>query len=154
MTRRNKLKLVWPLLLLLSLILFCGACFNPTAMIEGLIPLVGAILAIAGTVAEGLLPAEASLIGAAMALVTNGLNALLAALKSYDANKTGTGSLADLQAAFNAVHTNLTQLLAAAQVKNPLVAQKITGVINGIISVVATVEAYIVSKHPPTSASS
>jgi hypothetical protein len=133
---------------LFGLLFFCGCGINPVATVEGLIPLVVSLIAIASTVADGLLPAEASLITTAQALVTNALNALLASLKSYDANKTGTGILADVQAAFNAVQQNLTQLLSACQVKNQLVQQKITSVVNGIITTISTLEAYIVAKQP------
>jgi hypothetical protein len=149
--KKNKLKLFWPLLALGSFVILCCACgVNVIQTVEGLIPIVGAIMGIAGTVGETLLPAEASLIGEGMALANNGLTALLATLKSYDANKSAPGTLAAVQAAFNAVHTNLAQLLVAAQVKDPLTAQKLTGVVNGVIATTGLIEAYVVTKAPPT----
>lgn len=148
-------KLFFLFCILFGLICFVTGCgINPTSTIEGLIPIVSAILGIAGSTAETILPAEASLISSGVNLVTNGLNALLNTLKSYDANKTAPGALNAVQAAFTAVQQNTTQLLTAAQVKNQTTAQKLTGVVNGIVSVLGTLEAYVVSKHPtntPTS---
>lgn len=150
----NKWKLVWPLLAVVCLAsMLCACGINPVATVEGLIPIVGVLLAIAGTVGETLLPAEASLIQTAVSLVTNGLNALLSSLQTYDANKSAPGAMNTLQAAFNAVHVNLQQLLAAAKVTNPLTTQKISGVVNGVIATLATIEAYLVAKHPAAPAS-
>jgi len=148
----NKWKLLWPLLLLFSLVLFCCACgVNPTATIEGLIPLVSAILGIAGTTAETILPAESSLIQVAVTLVTNGLGTLLTTLKTYDANKSASGAFAAVQDAFNAVHSNVQQLLTACQVKNPATTTKLTAVVNSVTQVLSTLEAYLVSKQPTVS---
>lgn len=141
-------------LFFLCCILFGAVCFftacgiNPTATVEGVIPLISAILGIAGTVGETILPAEATLIQAGMTLCINGLNALLSTLKSYDANKSSPGALAILQAAFTAVQSNLNQLETAAQVKDPDTAKKLGAVINGVIATIAALEAYIVAKQP------
>lgn len=145
----NKWKLVWPLLILCSLVLFCTGCgINPVDTVTTLIPIITAIIGIVGAAGEAVLPAEAALIQTGVTLVTNGLNALVAELKAYEANKTATGALANVQAVFTSIHANLATLLAACQVKNALVAQKITAIVNGAIATVATIEAYIVSKQP------
>lgn len=144
-------KFFFLLCILFGAVCFLTACMNPTATIEGLIPLISAIIGIVGSAGEAILPAESSLIAAGVTLVINGLNALLVALKSYDANKTATGALATLQAAFMSAHENLGVLLTAAGVKNQTLAQRIGGVVNGVISVVSTIEAYIISKAPTSS---
>jgi hypothetical protein len=128
--------------------MLCACGVNIVTTVEGVIPLVGALLGIAGCVGETLLPAESSLIQIGVSVTQNGLKALASTLKSYDANKTAPGSFAVVQAAFNAVHDNIAQLLSAAQVKDPLTAQKLTGAVNGIVSVLSTVELYLVTKRP------
>jgi hypothetical protein len=145
-------KLIYLACILFGLVCFTTGCgIDSTSTIEALIPIISAIIGIIGTAGEGVLPAESSLIAEGVTLVTNGLNALIVALKTYDANKTAPGALATISAAFTSVQQNLQTLMSAARVKNATVAQEITAVVNSAIEILATLKAYIISKAPTTS---
>ena len=148
MKTRNKLKLVWPLLALASLAVMCCACANLVSTVEQVIPVIGAIVGIVGAAGEVVIPAEASLLGEGVVLAQNGLTALVNSLKSYEANKTAAGALASLQAAFTAAQQNLGTLLKAANVKDPVTAQKITAVVQAAVSTIGVVEASVVAQAP------
>lgn len=154
MQSRNKLKLIWPLLAIVSLCLLCCACASAASTIEQIIPIIGGIVGIVGAAGEAVLPTEASLISSGVTLVQNGLTALVNSIKTYETNKTATGALATLQAVFTSVQQNLSSLLSAAQVKDTTTAQKVTAVVNAAVSTVGVVEASIVAQAPTTPASS
>ena len=108
----------WPAFLALPLVVFCAAC-GPVA---GFFAVAQAIVATAGVVLKGLAsvltPAEeteaqglVTTVGDDLTLVENEINA-------YEANKTGTGLLATLQAGVTTLNNGLSALEAAAGIKN------------------------------------
>lgn len=73
---------------------------------------------------------------------TNGLKAILALYQSYkSANATTT--IADIEAACTALNSNLQQLLAAAQIKDPALLARVTAAVTLITSTVNTFVALI-----------
>ncbi len=136
--------------LCLFLALTCCACtVNPSSVVNEIITIVSGIIPIASGLASVLLPGEAALITEATTLATNGLAALQNVVKEYEANPNDT-ALAKVQDAFTTVHDNLSQLLAAAQVKDAKTTAKITAIVNGATATLAMLESQVLANHPKT----
>ena len=108
------------------------------------------------SVAEVAAPIAASLIDVAdpalapvVTLIDNGFNALVTTLDTYKASPTAT-HLQAVQAAFEAVNNNVTQLESAAQIKNPATDTKVTAIVQLLTQAVTEIAAQV---PPATSAS-
>lgn len=69
-------------------------------------------------------------------VATNGLQAIQAMYQSYS-SANATTVVQEIQAAGSALTNNLQQLLAAAQIKDPMLLSKITAAVNLIVSTVS-----------------
>ena len=108
---------------------------------EAIMAGVGVVLATVGTL---LSPVESAAIQAAVGIVSGAIAALKTGVDNFEADKTGTGLEADINAALAALKQSLPQLVAAAQIKNPTLQAWITSVTNLIGTVVTEVETDIV----------
>jgi len=106
------------------------------------------------SVAEVAAPIAASLIDVAdpalapvVTLVGNGFNALVTTLDTYKASPTAT-HLQAVQAAFEAINNNVTQLESAAQIKNPATDAKVTAIVQLLTQAVTEIAAQV----PPAAA--
>jgi methyl-accepting chemotaxis protein len=124
-----------------------GCPINAMSAVQGLLPIIAGIIPMLAAMADLVLPQDAALIEAAANLAQTGLNDLINALKSYNAAPSDS-TLGKLVAAFNSVHDQLTQLVNTVAGKNATLAAKITGIVNGAISILASVEAQIHTDHP------
>jgi hypothetical protein len=130
------------------------ACsFNITQAVDTLIPIINGLIPIAAAAASALLPAEAAAINAAVPLVTNGLKELNQAVDSYHANPSDT-ALQKVADVCSDVHSNLSGLLSAAQVKNPAVQAKVTSVVNLAAQTISAVESWLAQEHAQKAAKS
>lgn len=146
--RKHRPRNLFLLGLLAFLVLGSTACsVNTVQMLEGLIPIISGIIPIIAAAGEVVLPGEASAIAAGAGIIQAGLNALLKLDKDYQASPSDT-ALAKVTAAFNDLHSNLAQLEGAAQIKDPVTARKISGVIDGVTASLAMIESEIVANHP------
>ena len=134
----------------ISACLFLCACNPATATVVGEIEtiLLGIIPIVAGA-ASVLLPAEGPVITAAATLAANAVKAVKTLVAGYHANPTDT-TLAQVTAAMNDAHDNLAQLMAAAQVKDPTTAAKLTAIVNAATASLAAVEATLNANHDAT----
>ena len=134
----------------ISACLFLCGCNPATATVVGEIEtiLLG-IIPIAAGAAAVLLPGESAAITAGATLAANAVKAVQKVVADYHSNPSDT-ALAKVTAAMNDAHDNLAQLLAAAQVKDPTTAQKITGIVNAATASLAAVEATLNANHDAT----
>ena len=86
------------------------------------------------------------------ALVAKALSALQNTLQTYQQNP-GTNTLTDVQQGIAAVNANLTDLEAAAQVKDPATAKELGQIVLALQSTVAATKAALLAKHPAVVAS-
>ena len=124
----------------LTLLMFLTACTvdQVLADINVLIQIAASIGAAVGTVSPG----DSAEIQKLSGIATAGVSAIQAAYASYKASGAAT-DLQKLQAAINAVQTNLSAELAAAHITNPASQQKITNWVNLIYSTLAAIVAAI-----------
>lgn len=92
---------------------------------------------------------DAAAISRVTAIGSNGLSAVRAAYQTY--KSTGaSGDWQKLQAASNAVKVNLNQELAAAQISNPKVVDKVTRWVSFIVAAVDDIVGAVVTKTTAT----
>ncbi len=101
------------------------------------------------SVASLLLPAEATAINAIATRIEAGTQAVKDAEAAYTATPSD-GTLADLQATLTAIHTDLPQLEAAANVVNPAAKSKLQGEVYNIQQALALAENQLVKQHAAT----
>lgn len=130
-------------------LLLCGCNQGIVGALGEIETIILGIIPIASGLASALLPAEAALITAAANEASAGVKAVQAYTKTYLANPNDT-TLQKVTAAMTAAQANLTQLMAAAQVKDPATAAKITAIVNAANLSLAAVEASIQAQHPAT----
>jgi hypothetical protein len=109
----------------------------------------------AESIAEVGVPIAASLVDVidpalapAATLIEDGFSALVKTFDTYKASPTAT-NLQAVQAAFNAVDTNVAQLESAAQIKNPATDTTVTKVVNLLSQAVTEIGALV---PPPAAA--
>ena len=136
-----------------GILFMTGCAFTPNSAVQMIssviIPMIEGIIPIAAAAASVLLPAESGLITEASTLTTSGLQALKKLIDQYEANPNDT-TLAAVNNALNAVHDNLAQLMAAAQVKDAKTAMKLTWIVTAAVQSLATIESLLAAKHPQT----
>ncbi len=98
---------------------------------------------IAASLVEAIDPALAPLV----TIIENGFTALVKTLDTYKATPTAT-NLQAVQAAFNAVDANVTQLESAAQIKNKTTDATVTAIVTLLTQAVTEIAAQV----PPATA--
>lgn len=132
-----------------------GTCACATSLstlfttINAILDGIGIVLTTIGTV---LTPAEAGAISTATTLVEDAVDEVEETVDTYESDKTGAGFVADVQAAVAAVVTNLSGLVAVAQVKNAALQAWITKVATMIGDVVNEVVTDILPAVPAATA--
>jgi hypothetical protein len=106
-------------------------------------------LALAGLapLVEAADPAIAPAVAAGVKVAVAGLEELQVLIEQYE-KAPGAGTLANLQAGVNTATSNLSGILAAAQVKNPATAAKITSIVTAISATINTFESSVLAVHP------
>jgi hypothetical protein len=110
-------------------------------------------LAVAGLapIVEAVDPAGAPLVAAGAKIVVDGLDELQTLVTQYE-SAPGTGTLANLQAGFKTVVSNLPGILAGAQVKDQATIAKVTTILDTVEAELTVLESSILAVHPaPTS---
>jgi hypothetical protein len=122
-------------------VMFCGAC-SEAATLPTVENIVLGILPIVAAFGASVLPEESTAINTAVSTATGAIKVLQSVVAAYNATPT-TGTLSKVTAGFDAVQADLTQLMAAAQVKNPAAQAKVTNVVNAAVLALGGVEAVI-----------
>lgn len=134
------------LLCLMFSVLFCVAC----AHTDSLFTAVQAALAGVGIVITGLgalLPAsEASLVEGVVAAVGDGVSAIQAAWDAYEANPSGVGLLAALQAAVTDLQGKIPGLLSGLNITNPTLLAWINTLVGLVGKLLSSIAADILPK--------
>ncbi len=136
-------------LAIVMVLMACGCTAASATVVGEIEQILLGIIPIASAAASVLLPGEASAITAGATLAANAVNTVKTLVAGYHANPSDT-TLAKVTAAMTDAQTNLAQLLASAQVKDPTTAAKLTAVVNAATSSLAAVEASINAAHPVT----
>ena len=126
------------------------ACTPATATVVGEIEtIVLGIIPIAASAAAVLLPGEAAAVTAGATIAANGIKAIQGLVASYHANPSD-GTLGEVTAAMTDVQGQLSQLLSAAQVKDPVIQQKLTAIVNAATTSLAAIESTLNASHSAT----
>ena len=110
---------------------------------------VESVAEVAAPIAASLIDVTDPALAPVVTLIDNGFNALVTTLDTYKASPTAT-HLQAVQAAFEAVNNNVTQLESAAQIKNPATDTKVTAIVQLLTQAVTEIAAQV---PPATSAS-
>ena len=131
--------------ILIAILLLAGVI--PACTVPAWVNTVEADARVAVPIAASLVTVIDPALAPAAAAVQKGFAALVAALETYKATPTAT-NLQAVDAAFTAVDSNVAQLEAAAQIKNPGAQQTVTSVVNLLAQAVTEIAALVPASAP------
>jgi hypothetical protein len=144
---------VWAIFCICSLVLFCTACGEANTMFT----VIEAALATAGVIVTGLgaliSPSESAMIEGAVTAIGDLVQAIQAAFDAYEADPSGPGLLAALEAAVTSLQANIPTIMAALHITNPTLQAWITTIVGLVGKLAEAIAADIIPKLAQASAS-
>jgi hypothetical protein len=137
---------VWFLFCICFMVLFCTACGSA----DTLFTVIQAALAGVGIVLTGLgaliSPSEAAAVEGIVTAIGDGVASVQAAFDAYEANPSGVGLLAALQAAVTSLQGSIPGILAGLNITNPTLAAWVTTLIGLVGKLAASIASAILPK--------
>jgi len=133
--------LLWLLCSISLTLCMYASCTSFDTLATTILAILGGVNIVLASIGAVIAAPEVTAIEAGVTIAENAVNALKTTVDNYEANKTGTGLVADIQSAVAAVQASLSGLLAAAQIKNTTLQNwiaKIVALIGTVVQEVVT----------------